>query len=342
MNKSRQKTKAQAMTEVLFILMEIIMVIAAGFIVIGKVNSIDDSQIFLKKFFARDLAITINAIQVLQGNVLYFYRPSTDTMANIDFKFSQSLVEANDEKYPVAIKNFDATSINKPQLLKFIKQNKKFFVDADQSTAVKFNPYKLACPEVKTALGNVVVDAGHGFNADAKDFVGDVGFEGTQGKESVLMAALASNLLTNLKLTGISAGYTRNPLTSPEDAKTIDARKALAKDSNTIISLHLNNDVENINNLKAYVNFDSEKYVESAKLACFVLNELSDAFAEKITGAAIIPVSLNHFDGDDAKQLLDGKKVAVYFELGNINSNRLQIKNIDGAKISAALVNYQK
>src|SRR3989338_999933 len=98
------KTKAQATTELLFVLSEIILVLTAGAIIYEKLSSISDNNLFLKKFYARDIALVLDEIQALQGNVVYWYKPKTETLSQITFRITPTTIEANDDKHPITIK----------------------------------------------------------------------------------------------------------------------------------------------------------------------------------------------------------------------------------------------
>gem|GEM_PF-5834523 len=343
--KSRQKfsgpgffginKKSQATTEALFVLSEILLVVAAIFLIFGKITSVDNDQLFLKKYYSRDLAVLIDQIQGMGGNLLYLYNPAQTTLSKLDFKFKKTHVEAGNDKYPVAAKEIQEIEIQKPKSLRITKQNNKIEVKENREASQQaFNFNKINCPEIKTNVQNLAIDPGHGYNKETE--LGDTGFKIEQKQESMLMANLAASLQSALRVLNINSETTRNTLTSPtEESKTIEERKNFVQNAGTIISLHANKENPENNNIKAYVNFNSQNYLESYKLACEILNSISDNFVLETTGTAIIPTDLNQLDEEDPKQILLDKKFAVYLEVGNIGAKNSFIENY--AKLAPAI-----
>lgn len=347
-HKQKLLRKGQAITEVMFILTEILLVIAAGIMVFNKLNSIQEDQLYAKKFYARDLALLMDTIESMEGNLLYFYKPLQTTLSKITFKFTKTTIEANDEKYPVASRHTEETTIDKPKTtLLLTKENNKITIQ--EIKQIKFNKNKINCPEIKTTITMpIIIDPGHGHNPTERGYQGETGFVGLQGKESEIMVDIATNLQANIKANlgtpNVQVDTTRSTTKTPEDARTTKERKQKTENAGVIISLHANKDTEENNNIKAYINYDSEKYYESAKLACIILNELSDTFTTQTTGAAIIPVLLSQLDNEEPKQILDSKKIAVQIELGNINSPTSYITKTAeiGNAITKALREYRR
>lgn len=332
---NKLQNKSQASTEALFVLSEILLVVAAIFLIFGKITSIEDDQLFLKKYYSRDLAVLIDQIQGMNGNLLYIYNPAQTTLSKLDFKFTKTAVRAGDDLYTVAAKGIKEIEIQKPKSLRITKENNKITVQENKlPSGVQFNPNKINCPEIKTTINNLIIDPGHGYNKDTE--LGDTGFKTEQKQESILMANLAASVQSALRVLNINSDTTRNTLISPtEESKTTEERKNFVQNADTIISLHANKDAPENNNLKAYINFNSQKYLESYKLACEILNSISDKFVLETTGAAIIPVDLNQLDNEDPKQILLGQKIAVQIEVGNIDAKNSFIENY--AKLAPAI-----
>lgn len=331
---SHPQRRAQAVPTVFFMLAEILLVVMAGWIILGKINSLGEDNFFTKKFLARDIAVTIDALQGLQGNVVYFYSSAKEgLLSSLVFQISSTLIDINGEKYPV-MANVDATTVNKPKSLRLAKEGDKITVDAVETKEQRqFNLHKMTCPKVQTKVKNLILDAGHGYNTETEK--GDVGFESNQGKESQITGAITQNLITQLRSRGIEPKTTRTPSTVPEDAKTLEQRQNAAKESDTIVSLHVNKENEKNNFVRAYVNVESEKYEESVKLACLILNEVSYTFPTKTTGTLITPILEAQLNDDDSRLLLSKSKVAVHVEVGNINGTSTFLKETD--KVSNAI-----
>lgn len=313
--------KSQATTETLFVLTEILMVLAAGFLIFGKLNNISEDHLFVKKFFARDLAVLLNAMHIPQGNILYFYKTQPDILSKLTFTFKNNMVEVKDEKYPMAVHLSEETTIEKPPQLRILKQHNKLFIDKPTKIIKEeYNKNALACPTKPVLSGTIVIDPGHGYNPTEQGYQGDIGREGKHGKESIITAQIAQALQSLLKLKGKNVFTTRALTTDIEDAKSIEERKITAQQGDIILSIHANKDDQEINNLKAYVNQDSPTYLQSYALACTLLNSLSDKFSTQTTGTAVIPISIDQLDPEDDKRILETSKIAVQIELGNIDA----------------------
>jgi len=333
------KHKAQATTETLFVLTEILMVLAAGILIFGKLNNISEDHLFVKKFFARDIAVLLDAMHVPQGNILYFYKSQPDILSKLNFAFKNNIIEVNDEKYQMAVHLNEETTIEKPQQLRILKKNNKIYVEKEAPIPQEpYNPNVLSCPPKPVLTGTIVLDPGHGYNPTEQGYQGTKGVEGQQGQESKLMAQTAQALQSMLTLKGKNVITTRALTIEVEDAKDIDDRKNTAKQGDVIISLHANKDKKENNNIKAYINYDSTKYADSHSLACALLNSLSDTFIARTTGTAIIPIKINQLDHDDDKRILETNNIAVQIELGNIDGTTAflqQTKNIANALAQA-------
>ncbi|MBI4141183.1 N-acetylmuramoyl-L-alanine amidase [Candidatus Woesearchaeota archaeon] len=315
------------------------MVLAAGLLIFGKLNSISEDHLFVKKFFARDLAVLMDAMHVPEGNILYFYTTQPNILSKLNFAFKNNIIEVNDEKYPMAVHLSEETTIEKPQQLRILKKNNQIFVEKEAPTPQEpYNPNAINCPQKPIIGGTIVLDPGHGYNPTEQGYQGTKGVEGQQGQESKLMAQTAQALQSLLTLKGKNVLTTRALTIEVEDAKNIDDRKNAAKQGDVIISIHTNQDKKENNNIKAYINYDSPNYAESYSLACALLNSLSNTFIAQTTGTAIIPVKINQLDQDDDKRILETNNIAVQIELGNINGTTAflqQTKNVANALAQA-------
>jgi len=322
----RSNKKSQATSESLFVLTEIILVVAAVFLIFGKITSIENDQLFLKKYYSRDIALLLDEIQGMQGNIFYQYNPPQTTLEKLDFTFSPTQIQVADEKYLVAARDLQESKIEKPKKIFDSKEGNKIILQKEQPKPLNAN--KISCPRIDLTLGKIIIDPGHGY--DFTDETGDTGFKTEKLQESILIANLAASLQSALKVTGIYADTTRSTQINPtEESKTTEERKKLTEQHTTIISLHANQDEPTTNNIKAYVNYNSKKYYESVKLACEILNAISDTFVKETTGIAIIPIDTNQLSEDnpstildesDPKLILDDKKIAVQIEVGNLNT----------------------
>jgi N-acetylmuramoyl-L-alanine amidase len=225
-------------------------------------------------------------------------------------------------------KKIDAKKTPVPSLL-FVKQGNEVlvnspFVDKNFKSNLKLLECSAHLPEEQ--LNNIVLDPGYGWDASLAEQgssnPGDQGDVRGNLVESELTRIISAKVLGYAK--DVVAGKGRHTRDLTRDSKVdIDERVNVIGQSagNSVISIHIGNypDTSFVPVL-AYINGDSDKIKDSRKLACNILNQLSEKIPE-ITDLSIIPVSieqLDRFETGNPQRVLRKNKIAVQLVIGNI------------------------
>jgi N-acetylmuramoyl-L-alanine amidase len=321
--------KADVSVAVYFRIFEILLLVIVIGIVSAEVNNIRDSGIYQKKFLSRDLALMMDSLTNARGNIIYRYMPRLVTLERFEISFTNNAVTVDDESWPYAMNgNYDIILPQKARYSSFVlkKTGNKLFVQDGGVKSMEFNGLLLECPFALLSTSSVIIDPGHRYSDSDDGLSGEL--KDTQGRtipESELMLKVAAALEPQLKskipeilgTRDLKTNYVAGVLS--QQTKTLKERIAFiaSKPDSAIISLHAGRQPKSQNIVKAYVNFDADE--RSYRLACQMLNGISDAFKDKITGTAIIPVIPAQMSQDDPRQILAKGRVAVLIELGNID-----------------------
>jgi N-acetylmuramoyl-L-alanine amidase len=328
--------KAQVNVAIYFRLFEIILLVMVVSIVALELRNVQTSGVFEKKFITRDLALTIDSFQNARGNLNYFYNPPLVNLDRFDIIVDNGVVGVDEQSWPFGLnRNFVFNPLPKGKFgyLAIKKEGNVFSVDKGSPATGLINGFMIDCAYAKLQFDSVILDPGHGYNADTNQ--GEPGFLGqikdnTGGivPESQLMVESAVALVPQLKgisITGtraLKADYVQRPQGKvfSEEAKTTQERVNTinANKDAVVVSIHAGKQKTGQNIVKAYVNAYADE--KSQRLACFVLNSISKNFKMDITGTAIIPVDPMQLRPDDAKKVLVDGRTAIQVELGNIDN----------------------
>ncbi len=321
--------KADVSVAVYFRIFEILLLVIVIGIVAAEVNNIRGSGLYQKKFLSRDLALMMDSLTNSRGSLIYNYNPRLVTLEKFEISFTNNAVTVDDESWPYAVNgNYDIILPQKARYSAFVlkKEGNKLFVQNGGVKSMEFNGLLLECPFALLSSISVIIDPGHRYS-DADDGLSGA-LKDAQGRiipESELMLKVAAALEPQLRQRIPEVLSTRDLKTNyvagvlSQQAKPLKERIAFiaSKPDSAIISLHAGKQPKSQNIVKAYVNLEADE--SSYRLACQVLNSISNAFKDKITGTAIIPVITAQLSQDDPRQILAKDKVAVLLELGNID-----------------------
>lgn len=240
------------------------------------------SDYMAHKTWTKEIGTTLTAAQIPQGNLWYLVY-SRQPLKDVSVQIEQNKVRiANHEhQYPIDMNN-------PPKILDVRTPQIKIFKEAngltitDQSNRRKFHPLKQTCGKQKTRLQKLIID----FEESTRKIAAPLPYSTTKS------------------------------VTEPQQL-TPEERLRAIQDADTVLSINANTEDPLRNNIVAYVNENPD----SKKLACMLLNRLTALSVDKSTGAAIVPVKLDHLPKDDPKQVLQAK-TAVYIELGNTRNPR--------------------
>lgn len=344
--------KAQVPVTVYFRIFEIILLVLVIGIIYLEVKNVTDNGIYQKKFLSRDLALLMDSFANARGNLYYNYDPHEEiaVMRRFTFDFKNRRVVVDDEAWPYAtnenVRFQEPPPFKNPQHLTFRKVANTLSIEPPVTVPSEFNGYLMDCPGTKTAVKEVLIDPGHGYNfVTTQGEQGVVGaFKDTQGKsvpESQLALTVGTSLQQHLKQTSglaeekisstrtLKVEFLTLPAVGPlpflaEEAKSTKERIAVINThpDAIVISLHAGKTNPRQNVVKAFVNNDfTDKDAKTATyhIACTLLNAIATRYPLDITGTAIIPVDLDQVGPDDPKQVLLKDRIAVQLELGNID-----------------------
>jgi len=199
-----------------------------------------------------------------------------------------------------------------------------------------YNLNHISCPdiEIEEELSNqvIVIDPGHG--DDPGDLPPketprhDPGLEFDKKKESSITVEIGWDRIALRK----------DFISTRDDERyiSLQERKNSAENANIIISIHIGNYSNNHNSVKAFIPYKTNKYLESKKLACKILNAFLSEF--KLDGVVIVSVDTSILPEEDPMQILNFEdKVAVLLEIGNINTEQGRNMFNEISKISTSI-----
>ncbi len=321
--------KADVSVAVYFRIFEILLLVIVIGIVAAEINNVSQSGIYQKKFLSRDLAMMMDSLTNARGNIIYNYNPRLVTLEKFEIGFTNGAVSVDDESWFYAVNNnYKLVLPQKGKYSSFAlkKAGNELSVQNGGVKSMEFNGLLLECPFAELGMRSVIIDPGHRYS-DTDDGLSG-GLKDAQGRtipESELMLKAGAALEPQLKPRIPEVLGTRDLKTEyvagvlSQQIKPLKERIAFiaSKPDSAIISLHAGRQPKSQNIVKAYVNLDADE--RSYRLACHVLNSISDNFKGKITGTAIIPVIPAQLSQDDPRQGLVKDRVAVLLELGNID-----------------------
>lgn len=317
--------------------------------ILNKIYVLGSTTAFEKKFFATDLALTMDILPIFKENLLFAFSNGYNFSISVDKnkilvyaknKTDKELAQIpfiEDKKFNY--KYLDLLAIDKPiSPLYFIKYDR--YILLTQTIPLDFNFNFLECDKDKLDLPEkIYIDPGHGFNEieakeefnrlkalnQEKEF--DYKVFGDPGKfiEPFSLEKLRESQIVR-KISCALFGYFRGRIITDKsyvcDDKEIKERIENAKNSNITISIHIG-DLENT--IKIYFNGNSKKSFESMNLGCLIANEIIKIEEFKNFNTVLIPINLNYLKEDDKKVLLE-EKIGILIEIGNITQAE-KIKN---------------
>jgi len=334
--------KATIFEKPIWFLIDLIVSVAVFFMLLAYVDQIGESLTFERDFLSKDIALLIDSMYASPSSLTLKYPQNTFWFS---YKFEDNTVEVSErgllekksqsefikdknlgftektispkkefedkrsfiEKY---LSPFTIFSVYKPELpegasvnLYFLKNNKELDINREE---LILRPDKLVC-------GNIVTKE----NSQEKVILIDQGDWDKNDKRPQITAAIAFSIYNNIKDKFKEIKHTR--IGNIEDLKKErTARTTIRKNidnSDIILILQIGNYQDQRNVIKAYYSSKSkdEFKEKSKKLACLIVNSiLSNEKLGNIDGISII---------ESDNSLIEKDKIAVLFEIGNININ---------------------
>ncbi len=341
------KYKKAALTNLIFL--PIFHVILALVVVMSSLlwsisSSVNDMS-FEKGFLATDIALSVDLMIFLPGNLDILYSPYKPGFNNIfDFDFLKSNVEVfnvvNDPKkgiyyysIPENIKFHEKKlSFNDSDVtIRLSKIGNDFFVSDIDKEMIDFNINRISCPDIKLDLPNkIIIDAGHGYNPIYN--FSDAGFTVNNIRESELNRQLAFSFLNTAK-NFFNTEVTRElepSQVNPDIENAISDDERISKISSIdgfLLSFHSGN-YSNKRFVKAFVALD-DNFNKSFKLACEIVNQISsnlNANNVRIDGTAIVPVDFS-LSRNKHLNVLTTNKIGVLLEIGSVKDSIINTEN---------------
>jgi N-acetylmuramoyl-L-alanine amidase len=304
----------------IYFVIEILAAIFVVYILISVAESYGTYDVFEQMRLSRKLAMQVNALNTLAGNA---YLVDDDT-SKYEIKFYKDRVDVFKENTDILKSSYSFVN-NKNSILdySFVKSNKLVLIKDGNKIKVstkipdKFSvkDFSLNTKDENWEKKIILIDPGHGGNPDNIRNPGDFGNVNNELKESEITFNIAnslSQLMGNVRLTRISDEY------GPTTKQRLDEIDKLQPE--ITVSLHISSKDDESNDVLAYINIESEKKLQSKKLATLILEEMAKQL--DITNTNIIPLFIDDLDKNDPKMILNNNNVTVYLEIGNIKSQK--------------------
>ena len=341
-------SKGQTASEyVFFRLIEVVLAAVAGIVLFAAISGLSTG--FLQAMWVNEVGTSITATQTLSGNLFYSLASKELPVEKLKTDIAHNIVKVGTKSYSFPLNKLQSFAFipGSTGFLEILKQGEQLTVE-DRSVKTPFNALKLSCShaETKMDIKDALIDPGHGYPLFRKDELSASTPEEKKATEQALGWDKGNNIDNTYESEAMLtiARKTNLPLTrSPEqdDAVSLAQRLNSAKSSKALISLHAG-DIGTKNGVIAYVNAYSSNLWKSEKLACNILNELSDWQNNKISGVSIVQVDLSQLKENDPKQILSADN-SVLIELGGTKNNQFVSNPDETAKrIKAGLVAYGK
>lgn len=308
--KKRGFGKKAILGNVLFFLIDLIILVIVFFLMLWYVDQVVESTTFEKNFLARDSALLIDALYASPGNIAIDYPQNT-------FWFS-----FNFDKNKVEVYEAGSSSIRKPDSYFIEDKNIKFEhkeikpereVENKESIIEKyFTPlsyFYTSGPDLEEGTFVRLI-----FGKIGKEIIVD-----EQGK-----IELEDKLLEcpDVKEDGTPAGaqpvYIR-PIINP-GTLTQDEINSVRGASVSILTFLGDYPDENINDIRAYIS-SSEGKEKSKRLACLILNNIikNDELKAIIKNNNLLGITGIGISPTDSWSVVDEGNVVVILKIGNIN-----------------------
>lgn len=314
--------KAQGDIESYFILIKLILAIAAIAAMSAYVYSVASDTFFSKLYLSRDLAFTINTLYIPQGNIYHEYERKSLNKFTIDFLEQKVEIREEDpKKKGLTFDYFYAADLNYTFKKEEIKEKNKitlqkssnlFEINTQLSKKLKI----LKCPDITT------LDP----EWKKKSFLIDpaLGKEGTN--EGVILGSIGISLYDKFDNWGTTRDNIGAKDIKEQTRKSLSKIENLIEQSDIIIGLRMG-DYPTDNNIKIYVSsIGDEKLIKKReKLSCLIINRLfSDKDLDNIfTGGNVIKQNPEHIKEDYAKILNNGK-ISIIIEIGNLQNEKIK------------------
>lgn len=285
------------------------------------VGSLASTTVYEREFVSRNFALMIDTLLTIPGNINVLFQPSKNLQ---DFSYevqSDNVIVRDKDGFetkhfflPNYLINIELSE-GKLTDLRFVKPGNKIII-ADST--INQNLYALNCPSEKVEVKSIVVDPGHAYNPERKQF--DSGYVFGEKLESEETKAVARALQIPSQFV---IKFTRSITPGIDQLISVGQRinTIKAENSDLLLSLHFSNEPELF--IKAFIPYPSKNFDKSQRIACEILNSLAQALINNnypLEGVAVIPRN-SELTSDNSDDVLLRDQASVLLELGSLKYN---------------------
>jgi len=292
------------------------------------VQNLSNKFDFEKEFLAKDFGLFLEVIHASPLNLIVEYHKPK--LMNFTFSMKENTVIVTSLQHKIPPKGYDIIKDNmheiyfdevielenKPVRIPVMKSGDRIIVAKEAGG----NMLRLYCGQTPSKFtGKIALSPGHLTTTE------DFGFEYITHKESDITLRITQQIFALSKqkkdILHPFLVRDRSPVTIRDRLKIINNNNEIAG----IISIHTGqneaqfiSDHVNINNLRIFVNKNSENAEISSQLACNILNSISGEIYQIISGISVIPIDPKDYPPEHSLRILDHNKIGLLFEIGNI------------------------
>lgn len=271
--------------------------------------------IFNKVYTTKDLALLVNAIYLVPGNVIVAYNSST---SDFDFSFRENKVSAYTGSvidptkashwYVDVIDNPLDITLEQPEMIFLKKINKKLEIDDEYASAVGLY---MVCPEVKVGIAmnqvSLVIDPA-GNSGDEKE------------EEDIFKKDLVTYSIADFVRKSPELKFSSKTLTRGKDSdKTEDERlEQIKKDTGLVLSITAGRYDKDEQPVRIFIPADEDRLAQNRRMACLIINQLvdDDELRGLITSTEIIPYDFPLLTKNDMEN-----RLALIASIGNLRTD---------------------
>ena len=362
--------KAQTATEdIIWVIIELVILAMAGFSIWFYAYHKIENNDFEEQFLARDIALTVDAMQASPSNIRYFYYLPERNRFNILFsindetKKNRIIISSSEEKfgyypfitYQENIKKFKLEKKNQEKKGIILLKTRDFFEITDEPLTKslfhipeeKFEQDKLTDEQAQEKLDKIISDQ-EPISKKCELEIPDVilldplTYEGETyaEKKSEMSAAIADAISAGIKdRLNQPVFHTRqDKLTSTDSSITERKRKedstiaGLRELVDAIISIGIAE--SNANTVKIFYPYLENKCIEKENraLAILILNKLTEDKELALDGVSLIPLII------EENSILSEEKISFLIEVNTIAENSALSLNEKRTNIADAVI----
>jgi hypothetical protein len=299
------KKGSESTNIIIMALFGVVIGVGVAYIFLEAGKAYATGEIFDRFYLARDMALLVDSVYAVPGNIMFTYKEDLGTN---QFSIRDNFVTLNptDENKKAAynyVEDYQDLEVDFPpfQNIFILKQGQEIFFSDGQETFQN----RLSCTPREMDINSIVVEISDELS---------VSMGSTQIVEEEYLIGVVDLLESALERKNPSFIL---PRYSASDKKYEEMRRDL-ENYDFGLSLHFGENEDFYENeIIAYINNDPD----SRDFACHILSQLMNRGLD-ITSTRIKILDGSRLNEDNEKYVLSTRKNMIYFELGNIYSDR--------------------